>query len=199
MSEQSSRHSAPGSEGSDVIPAARERIISVGGLTQSLRRLLRFVRDHDRAAVLRLFHSREAPPAVQFVKYGISGVGATLVHVSVYLALINLLWPHLNDPSLNAWERAKSTFPPTAIAFVFSNAFAYWLNMRWVFTPGRHTPLRELLFFTAVNLPGALTGTLGQAMLVFFLHWPKWAALAGFIVPNVLINFVCRKFLIFRK
>ncbi|RYD32381.1 MAG: GtrA family protein [Verrucomicrobiaceae bacterium] len=199
MSKNRSRHSAPEPGENVVIPAARGRINSVDSLIQSLRRLLRFVRDHDRAAVLRLFHSREAPPAVQFVKYGISGAGATAAHVSVYLALITLLWPHLNDPSLNAWERAKSTFPPTAIAFVFSNAFAYWLNMKWVFTPGRHTPLREFLFFTAVNLPGALTGTLAQAMLVFFLHWPKWAALAGFILPNVLINFVCRKFLIFRK
>ena len=38
-----------------------------------------------------------------------------------------------------------------------------------------------------------------QAALVYFWHWPKGAALAGFILPNVLINFVCRKFLIFRN
>ena len=168
-------------------------------MIKSLFDLLRFVRENDWQTVLRLFHSRDAPPAIQFLKYGLSGVGALVVHTAVYVGLISLVWPHLNDPSLDAWTRAKSTFLPTAIAFLFSNAFVYWLNMKWVFTPGRHSPVREFLLFTAVNLPGALTGALGQAALVYFLHWPKWAALAGFILPNVLINFVCRKFFIFRK
>ncbi|MES2706697.1 MAG: GtrA family protein [Verrucomicrobiota bacterium] len=168
-------------------------------MIKSFLELIRFVRENNWPTVLRLFHSREAPPVVQFLKYGVSGVGAVCVHVSVYLMLITLVWPHLNNPSLDDWQRAKSTFLPTAIAFIFSNSFVYWLNMKWVFTPGRHSPVREFLFFTAVNLPGALTGTLAQAGLVYFLHWPKWAALAGFILPNVLINFVCRKFFIFRK
>lgn len=168
-------------------------------MIKSLCDLIRFVRENDLRTVLRLFHSREAPPAIQFLKYGLSGVGAVGIHVLVYLALITFVWPHLNDPSLDDWQRAKSTFLPTAVAFVFSNAFAYWLNMKWVFTPGRHSPVREFLLFTIVNLPGALTGTLAQAALVYFLHWPKWAALAGFILPNVLINFICRKFFIFKK
>ena len=168
-------------------------------MIKSVIDLLRFVRDNDWKTVGRLFHSREAPPVIQFLKYGLSGVGAVGVHVLVYLALIRFVWPHLNDPAMDDWQRAKSTFLPTAIAFLFSNAFAYWLNMKWVFTPGRHSPVREFLLFTAVNLPGALTGTMAQAALVYFWHWPKWAALAGFILPNVLINFICRKFFIFRR
>lgn len=168
-------------------------------MIQSLFDLIRFVRENDRATILRLFHSREAPPVIQFLKYGLSGVGAVSVHVAVYLALIRLFWPHLGDHTMDPWLRAKATFLPTAIAFLISNAFAYWLNMKWVFTPGRHSPVREFLFFTFVNMPGALTGTLAQTALVYFLHWPPWAALAGFILPNVLINFICRKFFIFKK
>ena len=168
-------------------------------MLESLTDLFKLVRENDIATILRLFHSRKAPPAIQFLKYAISGVGALVVHLTVYFSLIYLVWPHLNDPGLNDWVRAKSTFAPTAIAFLFSNAFVYWLNMKWVFTPGRHSPVKEFALFTAVNLPGALCGTLAQAGLVYFLHWPKWAAVAGFVLPNVLINFVCRKFFIFRK
>jgi putative flippase GtrA len=165
----------------------------------SLTDLLKLWRDNDLPTLLRLFHSREAPPAIQFLKYGVSGVGALIVHTSIYLGLIYVVWPELNDRTMDPWLRAKSTFLPTAIAFIFSNAFVYWLNMKWVFTPGRHSPVKEFLFFTVVNLPGALCGTLAQAGLVYFFHWPKWAALAGFILPNVLINFLCRKFFIFQK
>lgn len=168
-------------------------------MVKSFCDLWRFVRTNDLRTVAAAFHSREAPPAIQFLKYAVSGVGALAVHTSIYLALIGLVWPHLNDPSLDDWTRARSTFLPTAVAFLFSNAFVYWLNMKWVFTPGRHSPVKEFLLFTAVNLPGALTGTLGQAALVYFLHWPKPAALLGFILPNVLINFLCRKFFIFQK
>ena len=168
-------------------------------MLKSLFDLLRLVRENDLPTLLRLFHSREAPPAIQFLKYAVCGVGALAVHTAVYLALIYLVWPHLTGDKMDPWLRAKSTFAPTAVAFLFSNAFVYWLNMKWVFTPGRHSPVKEFLLFTTVNLPGALTGALAQAALVYFLHWPKWAALAGFILPNVLINFLCRKFFIFRK
>ena len=168
-------------------------------MLQSLTDLYKLLRENELATILRLFHSRDAPPAIQFLKYAICGVGALIVHTTIYLALIYLVWPGLNDPKMDDWLRAKSTFAPTAVAFLFSNAFVYWLNMKWVFTPGRHSPVREFLFFTVVNLPGALCGTFAQAGLVYFLHWPKWAALAGFILPNVLINFICRKFFIFQK
>jgi putative flippase GtrA len=121
------------------------------------------------------------------------------VHTAIYLGLVYGIWPEMNRAELNDWERARSTFLPTAIAFAFSNAFVYWLNTRWVFTPGRHSPVTEFLLFTLVNVPGALTGTLAQGALVYFWQWPKGAALAGFVLPNVLINFLCRKFLIFQR
>lgn len=168
-------------------------------MLKSLTDLLKLLRENDATTLVRLFHSREAPPAIQFLKYGLCGVAALIVHTGVYFGLIYLIWPEFNNPNLDKWVLAKSTLAPTAIAFLFSNTFVYWLNMKWVFTPGRHSPVREYLLFTAINLPGALCGTLAQAGLVYFLHWPKWAALAGFVLPNVLINFICRKFFIFQR
>lgn len=168
-------------------------------MARIIRESWRYFRSHDLRSLAAALASRDAPPFIQFLKYAVCGAAALAAHTSIYLALIYAVWPHLNDPALDDWTRAKSTFPPTAIAFLFSNAFVYWLNTRWVFTPGRHSPAKEFLLFTAVNLPGALTGSLVQAALVYFLHWPKWAALAGFVLPNVLVNFACRKFFIFRR
>ena len=168
-------------------------------MLKSLTELYSLVRQNDLATLSRLFHSRQAPPAIQFLKYAICGLGGLVIHVSIYLGLLHFVWPHLNQPNLDDWTRAKATFAPTAVAFLFSNAFVYWLNMKWVFTPGRHSPWKEFLLFTVVNLPGALTGTFAQAALVYFLHWPKAAAILGFVLPNVLINFLCRKFFIFSK
>jgi hypothetical protein len=38
-----------------------------------------------------------------------------------------------------------------------------------------------------------------QDWLIRGLGGPTWAAFGGFLVPNVLINFACRKFFIFSK
>jgi putative flippase GtrA len=76
---------------------------------------------------------------------------------------------------------------------------AYTLNRKWVFTPGRHSAMYEFLFFTLVNMPGALSGGLVSYLVTAKLGWPAWAALIGFVLPNVLINFACRKLLIFQK
>ena len=168
-------------------------------MIKSFVELGRLLRNCDGAALLGLLQSREAPPAIQFLKYALCGGGALVVHVGVYVGLVQVVWPQLQGAGLDDWERARSTFGPTGLAFLVSNAFVYWLNMKWVFTPGRHAPLREFFYFTAVNLPGALSGSFAQAGLVYYWHWPKWAAVLGFVVPNVLINYGCRKFLIFRK
>lgn len=159
----------------------------------------RFFRENGFAASLAAVNSREAHPFIQFVKYAICGCGALVLHTVVFKLLLMKVWPELNDTTLDPWTRAKSTLLPTFIAFVFANALVYWLNTKWVFTQGRHSPVVEFLFFTLVNLPGAAGGFLGQSALITFLNWPPLLAMIGFVVPNVLVNFICRKFLIFKK
>jgi putative flippase GtrA len=120
----------------------------------------------------------------------------------VYTSIFFLAWFVL--PSLEAnvdddTTRANHALISTGIAFIFGNATVYWLNYRWVFTPGRHSKINEFLFFTLVNGPGLVSGVAVQDWLIRSVGLPTWTAFAGFILLNVLINFACRKFFIFHK
>ncbi len=164
-----------------------------------LTSLFQFLKQNDLKTIISRVNSRETHPVIQFIKYAISGVLALSLHILIFTLLVRFFYPKLSDLSSSPWDRALASFEPTAIAFIIVNAFVYWLNTRWVFTPGRHSPVMEFLYFTLVNMPGALAGSLGQAALINFLNWHPLVAMIGFIVPNVLINFVCRKFFIFKS
>ncbi len=157
---------------------------------------LQFLRTNDFKAILAKFNERDAHPMIQFAKYSISGGVATVIFATLYLYFVHL-FP--GDPDATGWPKFKETLLPTLGAFMFSNAAVYWLNTRWVFTPGRHSIVLEFLYFTLVNMPGAIGGTVVQGLLVSEYAWSKPAALAGFLLPNVLINYICRKFFIFQK
>jgi putative flippase GtrA len=162
----------------------------------NMSELIRFLRQNDLPTILAAFKSKDAHPFVQFVKYGFCGVAATLVHVTVYLLLTKFFWEDKKDGSV---ANALNTLPPTLIAFLFSNLAAYLLNKQFVFTQGRHSQWKEFLLFTVVNLPGLVGGAIVQAALVQYAGWSKPMAVIGFIAPNILINFLCRKFFIFSK
>jgi putative flippase GtrA len=164
-----------------------------------MRDLIRFLRANDLRTILAALHSRDVHPVIQFFKYGVSGVVSLVVHTTVYFLLAAFVLPALKTNVSDDSIRANHALINTGIAFIFSNTTAYWLNHRWVFTPGRHSRINEFLFFTLVNGPGAVSGVAVQDWLIRSLGWPSWAAFAGFLLPNVLINFACRKFFIFHK
>ena len=150
-----------------------------------------FIRTNDLKTILAKFNDRDAHPAIQFAKYTISGGVATVIFSSCFLYFSHL-FPSTQQ---GGW---LSPLPCVLGAFMFSNAAVYWLNTRWVFTPGRHSVLLEFLYFTLVNMPGAVGG-------YFVLAWMGQHGyslvekLGGFLVPNILINYICRKFFIFKK
>jgi putative flippase GtrA len=163
---------------------------------------LQFVRTNDLKAILAKLNARDTHPAIQFLKYSISGGAAVIVYASVYFALVFQVWPELRhlgtDTNVDWMVKFTKTLPPTGIAFFFSNIVVYWINTRWVFTPGRHHPVAEFLFFTLVNMPGAIGGSVVQGLLIAKCGWSAGMAFLGFLVPNILINYVCRKFFIFK-
>jgi putative flippase GtrA len=163
-----------------------------------MRELIRFLRDNDLRTILAALHSRDVHPVIQFFKYGVCGVAALIVYTSIFFFLARFVLPSLEANVADDTTRANHALINTGIAFIFSNATAYWLNYRWVFTPGRHSKINEFLSFTLVNGPGAISGVAVQDWLIRSVGLPAWAAFAGFILPN-LINFACRKFFIFHK
>lgn len=180
------------------------------------------------------FFRRKAHPAVQFLKYGISGGIATVVDVAVFFLLALYVFPALlpDDRLLvvldwlyqrlaeaapgvdeGSWWYAVSHFDVDPIeeglrrrnyiinsflAFLLSNLVAYVLNRYWVFTPGRHRRRVEIAMFYGVSAISFVLGVgLGWGLIAFGGVGTTDAKIAN-IAAAVLVNFVCRKYWVFR-
>ena len=160
--------------------------------------------------LLQQFLQRDAGPLVQFIKYAIAGGIATAVDMGVFFFLAWRIFPALreNDPVVRRFRltvrpvdeaaRSRRFVLNTAIAFMFSNLTAYLINIYWVFQPGRHAWYVELALFYAVSGVSICIGTfLGWAM-IRFLHLSTSFSYVGKMVASLMINFVCRKFIVFK-
>lgn len=142
--------------------------------------------------------AREAPFLIQFGKYGVCGVISVVV-LAVVIYLGEILFPtsfseELPDRTL-AWNTALLHF----IAFVPSNFVAYALNRWLVFTPGRHSAKKELTLFTIISLFSFSLGEVLPFWLINNFDLPRPVVHFSFIISSALVNFVCRKFLVFEK
>jgi putative flippase GtrA len=94
-----------------------------------------------------------------------------------------------------AWNTAILHF----IAFVPSNFVAYGLNRWLVFTPGRHSVKKEMILFTIISLVSFSIGEMLPFWLINNLDLPRPVVHFSFIISSAMVNFVCRKFLVFEK
>ena len=164
---------------------------------------------------IKKFNSRDAHPIFQFIKYGLSGGAATTVHMTLFFLLTLTLFPALTgeDPFVKVFGlfgvdfavhdisdavRSTRSMYANAVAFVFSNMVAYLINVLWVFKRGRHHWAVELLLFYAVSSISFFPGTALQGGLVRWTGMETSYAFVACLVTSTLINYVCRKFLIFK-
>jgi putative flippase GtrA len=160
--------------------------------------------------ILQQFLQRDAGPVVQFIKYAIGGGIATAVDMLVFYTLAWKFLPALreNDPLVTRLRlsvthieedvRSRRFVINTAIAFVFSNLTAYLINIYWVFEPGRHAWYIELALFYAVSGVSIVIGTaLGWAM-IRYLHLSTTSSYVAKMFASLMVNFVCRKFIVFK-
>ena len=150
--------------------------------------------------------------ALQFVKYGLSGGVATIVHLSVFYAMAIWVLPALtaNDPvfrwlnmsgpatALDALVRAKRAALDNGTAFILSNLSAYILNALWVFKRGRHHWFVEIAMFYLVSGVSLLIGTIIQTWLIAHMGMTTTLAFGANMVTALLINYAMRKFVIFK-
>ncbi|MCZ7591273.1 MAG: GtrA family protein [Kiritimatiellae bacterium] len=159
---------------------------------------------------LQQFLQRDAGPFVQFLKYAIAGGVATAVDMVIFFFLAWRIFPALreNDPLVTRLhlsvehveeaERSRRFVICTALAFIFSNLTAYLINIFWVFEPGRYHWAVEMALFYAVSGASVCVGTfLGWAM-IRFLHFSTTFSYIGKLIAALLINYVCRKYLVFK-
>lgn len=160
--------------------------------------------------------SHDTHPLIQFIKYGIAG-GFALFTDLLFFTLANLYLFPIDQGmgpvsplegglgSFFSWSRTLLSDPSVVnyircntVGFLTSNVVAYLLNVKWVFRGGRHRKHLEVTLFLLVSFISFLVGTALGAMLVGSLGWNEYLAKAGNVVAAVLINYVCRKFIVFQ-
>ena len=160
--------------------------------------------------ILKQFMRREASPVIQFVKYGIAGGIATGVHILSFYCLACLIFPALKADDIvirildisvmdiSDMIRARNAMIDNAIAFILSNLVAYLLNIIWVFEPGRHHRAIEISLFFLVSGVSLAIGSGLMGALIKYLSLSTTSAFIAVVVSSTLINFILRKYLIFK-
>jgi len=163
------------------------------------------------SATLQLWLSHDAPPFVQFIKYGVCGVTATVVGILIFYICAAWLWPCLTendfirkllhlpvmDAQLEPLRGWRSAWCNT-VGFLISNMVAYLTNILLVFKSGRYKWYFEILLFYAVSGVSFLIGTTGQKLLIDHLGMMTTLAFAANIIASFMINYVMRRFVIFK-
>jgi putative flippase GtrA len=149
-------------------------------------------------------------PMVQFIKYGIAGAAATLVHVLLFYLMASLVLPALSHGDVTARLlglpvtdvsdalRARNSMINNVVAFLFSNLTAYLININWVFEPGRHHPALEILFFYLVSGVSVLIGSSLMGFLIHRYGTTTTVAFGANVLVSLMINYVMRKFVVFK-
>lgn len=164
--------------------------------------------------VIAQFLRREAHPAIQFVKYGIAGGIATVTHIVAFFALslwvfpamlpdtgvdaILVRWLNVEMPILDEAVRQRRFMINNGLAFLLSNLVAYLINFHWVFHPGRHRRHIEAGLFLTVSTVSLLVG---MQIGVWIMRWTEQGTVVaqfGNVFSSVMINYVCRKFIVFK-
>lgn len=160
--------------------------------------------------IIAQFTQRQANPVIQFIKYGISGGVATVVHVVVFFLLVWKVLPALTpeDPTVRLLGvgvieisdaiRARNSAICQVLTFIVSNMTAYLLNIFWVFERGRHHFLVEIGMFYAVSGVSLFAGTSLMGFLILHYKLSTTVAFLANLVTALAINFVMRKFVIFK-
>lgn len=135
----------------------------------------------------------------QVARYLVSGCMAVGVRI-VGFYVFSIWWPSYDGaPGLDDNGRAWNNLWATVLAFLLSNQVAYLFSSRWVFEPGRHSRSVEFFMFTSLSVCGlALGAALGPMMIAWYgisHHLAVFNSLAAALV----VNFVGRKFIVFKK
>ena len=153
--------------------------------------------------------------AVQFIKYALAGGVATGVNVVTFFLLavfaFHCLAPDdrvavlrsrhagITVPEVSDAVRSVNALVCNTIAFLVANFVCYVINRLFVFVPGRHSVAVEALLFLAVSAISFAIGTAAQTLLIALGGISTSIAFSANLVSALAINFVARKFLIFKE
>lgn len=158
-------------------------------------------RQHGTRPTLAWLGSLGSPVSLQFFKYIIFGGVTTLVHLGIFASLSHTVFPahdYLFEGGLADTLKQRNSLISNLIAFPIAAVVNYFFNIAFIFTTGRHPRRREFALFLAVSTASFAVGLLSGPFLISRGLDP-WIAQGGLIVGSALVNFLCRKFLVFLK
>lgn len=168
-----------------------------------IREGFEFYKKNDLKTCWKAFIKRDTHPFLQFVKYGMCGVLAVIVH-SVTFALISYdVWPahkglKIDGVVISMDLLIRNFVICNVIGFLTSNVAAYLTNLWFVFEGGRHHRVLEFLMFTAVASIGLIAGLVTGIAALKSGVASSWISTFILIITAALVNFACRKFFIFK-
>lgn len=177
-------------------------IIRLGkGILSDISLVLQHRRESGWRSTLQWIQSQDAPVTFQFAKYVVLGGAATLLHLALFTWFSHTLFPahdYLVEGGIDDTLQERNAVLSNLVAFPIAAVFNYLLNIKFVFTSGRHSRSREFLLFLGISFLSFGVGLLSGPFLISRGLNP-WIAQMGLFVSSALVNFVCRKFLIFLR
>ena len=146
----------------------------------------------------------------QIFKYGVIGVLATAINLAVAELFAAYVWPCLGpddlfvkflgfaSSSVGDADRAVRAVYCNLVGFFVANVVCWLLNRKYVFTPGRHHWAVEYALFLAGSGFAILCGSVLIWALVRFYGMQTTYSFAINVMASVMINFLVRKFFVFR-
>ena len=147
---------------------------------------------------------------MQIVKYGIIGVLATIINLAVAELAAAYIWPCLGPDDLFVkYCGFSSVVIPDAtratlavycnfVGFFIANVICWLLNRKYVFEPGRHNWFVEYMLFLAGSGFAILCGSVAIWALVKYQGMQTTYSFVINVLVSVAVNFVVRKFFVFK-
>jgi len=142
------------------------------------------------------FIENKSQTSVQFIKYAMAGGLATAIHLAIFTLLNETVLPA--DIGQEGAQRGWNFFWSFSLAFLLANIVAYIVNRRWVFQSGRHSRLVEVSLFYLLATTAFLLGTPLGAYLVAKFPLNEYLVYLMVAITSVLVNFLGRKFVVFK-
>ena len=127
------------------------------------------------------------------------GITVTFVHALIVYGLGYFLNPAIGD-SISKELKLNRTIWNNVYAFLVSNSIAFWLNSKFLFKPGRHDKIKEILLFFLISGISFSLGLFAIKHIFTIIETNSSVehfANVAFIVCSASVNFLCRKFMIF--
>lgn len=169
----------------------------------AIKEALAFIRTTPPRTIVARIRARDVPPLIQFSTYVMCGLMATVVHTGTVTLLSLTVFPAgkgmiVDGAVLDEAVRKTNLLIVNYIGFPLGCIVAYITNIMFVFTPGRHSRLKEMAMFFGVASCGFFPSLWIIDFLVSRYGVPSIVAQCAFIITSFLVNFFMRKFVIFK-